>query len=92
MADPTLVELEAIEAAERPVIIAGTNVWLDRGEDAGAAVVFTGLTLAIGVSTWVFSNLKFQADMGLLLIRLQDLTRVHLGIEAVARHQALVIS
>ncbi len=35
--------------------------------DAGAAVVFTGLTLAIGVSTWVFSNLKFQADMGLLL-------------------------
>lgn len=36
-------------------------------KDAGAAVVFTGLTLAIGVSTWIFSNLKFQADMGLLL-------------------------
>jgi len=36
-------------------------------KDAGAAVVFTGLTLAIGVSTWVFSDLKFQADMGLLL-------------------------
>jgi len=36
-------------------------------KDAGAAVVFTGLTLAIGVSTWVFSSLKFQADMGLLL-------------------------
>ncbi len=36
-------------------------------KDTGAAVVFTGLTLAIGVSTWVFSNLKFQADMGLLL-------------------------
>ncbi len=36
-------------------------------KEAGAAVVFTGLTLAIGVSTWVFSNLKFQADMGLLL-------------------------
>ena len=35
--------------------------------DAGGAVVFTGLTLAIGVSTWVFSSLKFQADMGLLL-------------------------
>ena len=30
-------------------------------------MVFTGLTLAIGVSTWVFSDLKFQADMGLLL-------------------------
>ncbi len=36
-------------------------------KDAGAAVVFTGLTLAIGVSTWIFSGLKFQADMGILL-------------------------
>lgn len=36
-------------------------------KDAGAAVVFTGLTLAIGVSTWIFSGLKFQADMGVLL-------------------------
>ena len=36
-------------------------------KDTGTAVVFTGLTLAIGVSTWVFSSLKFQADMGLLL-------------------------
>ncbi|WP_225919417.1 efflux RND transporter permease subunit [Actomonas aquatica] len=33
----------------------------------GSAVVFTGLTLAIGVSTWIFSELKFQADMGVLL-------------------------
>jgi predicted RND superfamily exporter protein len=36
-------------------------------KDTGTAVVFTGLTLAIGVSTWVFSSLKFQADMGWLL-------------------------
>ncbi|MDO8544142.1 MAG: MMPL family transporter [Opitutaceae bacterium] len=36
-------------------------------KDTGAAVVLTGLTLAIGVSTWIFSDLKFQADMGLLL-------------------------
>lgn len=36
-------------------------------KDTGAAVVFTGLTLAIGVSTWIFSDLKFQADMGVLL-------------------------
>ena len=36
-------------------------------KDTGAAIVFTGLTLAIGVSTWIFSSLKFQADMGLLL-------------------------
>jgi len=33
----------------------------------GKAVGFTGLTLAIGVATWIFSPIKFQADMGLLL-------------------------
>ncbi len=33
----------------------------------GRAVNFTGLTLAIGVGTWIFSPIKFQADMGLLL-------------------------
>lgn len=31
------------------------------------AVVITAITLAIGVFTWVFSPIKFQADMGLLL-------------------------
>ncbi|NVK24353.1 MAG: RND family transporter [Gammaproteobacteria bacterium] len=36
-------------------------------KERGSAVLFTGLTLAIGVSTWVFSALKFQADMGVLL-------------------------
>ena len=36
-------------------------------KNTGAAVVFTALTLAIGVSTWSFSALKFQADMGSLL-------------------------
>jgi len=36
-------------------------------EETGMAVFFTALTLAIGVSTWAFSDLKFQADMGLLL-------------------------
>lgn len=33
----------------------------------GASVIFTGITLAIGVSTWVFSPLKFQADIGVML-------------------------
>jgi uncharacterized protein len=33
----------------------------------GASVIFTGITLAIGVVTWVFSPLKFQADVGILL-------------------------
>ena len=33
----------------------------------GKAVIFTGICLAIGVFTWVFSAIKFQADMGLML-------------------------
>ncbi len=33
----------------------------------GRAVAFTGLTLAAGVLTWLGSDIKFQADMGLLL-------------------------
>ena len=36
-------------------------------EKTGAAVIFTGLILGLGVATWAFSDLKFQADMGLLL-------------------------
>ncbi|VVO07443.1 hypothetical protein PS691_03128 [Pseudomonas fluorescens] len=36
----------------------------------GTSVAFTGITLALGVSTWAFSSLKFQADMGLLLVLL----------------------
>ncbi|GAA4896161.1 efflux RND transporter permease subunit [Ferrimonas pelagia] len=35
--------------------------------ERGNAVIFTGITLAVGVSTWVFSTLKFQMDMGVLL-------------------------
>jgi len=33
----------------------------------GKAVAFTGITLAVGVIFWVFSSIKFQADMGILL-------------------------
>jgi len=33
----------------------------------GKAVAFTGITLSVGVGTWAFSPIKFQADMGLLL-------------------------
>ena len=36
-------------------------------KSTGTAVAFTGLTLAIGVGTWIYSPIKFQADMGLLL-------------------------
>jgi predicted RND superfamily exporter protein len=33
----------------------------------GKVVMLTGITLAIGVATWIFSPIKFQADMGVLL-------------------------
>jgi predicted RND superfamily exporter protein len=33
----------------------------------GRVVLLTGLTLAVGVATWAFSPIKFQADMGVLL-------------------------
>lgn len=33
----------------------------------GTAAVFTAVTMTIGVGTWAFSALKFQADMGILL-------------------------
>ncbi|WP_394296410.1 efflux RND transporter permease subunit [Metapseudomonas resinovorans] len=35
--------------------------------EVGVATIFTAITLAIGVATWSFSELKFQADMGKLL-------------------------
>jgi predicted RND superfamily exporter protein len=33
----------------------------------GTAAVFTAVTMSIGVGSWAFSALKFQADMGILL-------------------------
>ncbi len=33
----------------------------------GTAAIFTAVTMGIGVGTWAFSSLKFQADMGILL-------------------------
>ncbi len=33
----------------------------------GMSVLFTGCTLAVGVATWIFAPLQFQADMGILL-------------------------
>lgn len=36
-------------------------------QETGSSVLFTGLTLAVATATWIFSDLKFQADMGVLL-------------------------
>jgi predicted RND superfamily exporter protein len=34
----------------------------------GSSVFFTAVILAVGVMTWIFSDLKFQADMGIMLM------------------------
>jgi hypothetical protein len=59
-------------------ILSVTLTWLRQGaslSDAyyrallftGKVVMLTGVTLAVGVVTWVASPIKFQADMGVLL-------------------------
>ncbi len=59
-------------------ILSVTLSWLDSGESlsqsyframafTGRVVVVIALTIAAGVITWVFSPIKFQADMGLML-------------------------
>jgi predicted RND superfamily exporter protein len=35
--------------------------------ERGTAMIFTAVTMTLGVGTWAFSALKFQADMGVLL-------------------------
>lgn len=50
-------------AAGQPVVKAIEHAILE----VGTATIFTAITLAIGVATWSFSELKFQADMGKLL-------------------------
>ena len=41
--------------------------YLETLKSTGKAVSFTGITLAVGVAIWIFSPIKFQADMGVLL-------------------------
>ena len=50
-------------AAGQPVVKALEHSILE----VGMATIFTAITLAVGVATWSFSGLKFQADMGKLL-------------------------
>jgi predicted RND superfamily exporter protein len=47
--------------------IAVRQAYFEALKERGSAVLFTAATLAVGVSTWVFSALKFQVDMGILL-------------------------
>lgn len=43
------------------------NAFIASMREEGAAIVYTAITLGIGVGCWAFSGLKFQADMGWLL-------------------------
>lgn len=51
------------QAHGQPITVAVEQSLLE----VGVATIFTAITLAIGVATWAFSDLKFQADMGKLL-------------------------
>ncbi|MGD8439055.1 MAG: MMPL family transporter, partial [Holophagae bacterium] len=43
------------------------QAYLETLKVTGNGVLFTGITLAMGVATWIFAPIKFQADMGILL-------------------------
>jgi len=53
------------ESLDRGVSLSAAH--LDALKHTGTAVLFTAVTLSLGVGTWIFSELKFQADMGILL-------------------------
>ncbi len=44
-----------------------TTAYKETIQETGNGVFFTALNFALGVSTWSFSPLKFQADMGTLM-------------------------
>jgi len=43
------------------------EAFIEALKQRGTASVFTAITMTISVATWIFSALKFQADMGILL-------------------------
>lgn len=55
--------LQLHQANGQPIVKAVEHALLE----VGVATIFTAITLAVGVATWAFSELKFQADMGKLL-------------------------
>jgi predicted RND superfamily exporter protein len=43
------------------------DAFVEALKQRGTASIFTAVTMTISVATWIFSALKFQADMGILL-------------------------
>jgi uncharacterized protein len=60
-----LFEVMRHEIQERKLSL--RDGFLEALKQRGTASLFTAVTMTIGVTTWVFSALKFQADMGVLL-------------------------
>jgi len=66
-----------LKTSTLPVVALGVGVGVDYGIyiysrfrsllQEGQSMIFTGITLATGVATWIFAPIKFQADMGILL-------------------------
>ncbi|WP_120966883.1 efflux RND transporter permease subunit [Comamonas sp. lk] len=58
---------ESMQHALRERDITLREAFYEAMRQRGNAAIFTALTMSIGVGTWAFSSLKFQADMGILL-------------------------
>jgi hypothetical protein len=43
------------------------DAFVEALKQRGTASIFTAITMTVSVATWIFSALKFQADMGILL-------------------------
>ncbi|GAB2466813.1 MMPL family transporter [Comamonas humi] len=58
---------ESMQHALRERDITLREAFYEAMRQRGNAAIFTAVTMSIGVGTWAFSALKFQADMGILL-------------------------
>ncbi len=61
------LHLQPIQEPPRRKVESIHDAYLDTLKLTGSGVIFTGITLAMGVATWIFAPIKFQADMGILL-------------------------
>ncbi len=59
--------LLSVQLAQQRKGLSLTEAYKQAVQFTGKVVALVGLTLAAGVVTWVFSPIKFQADMGILL-------------------------
>ena len=58
------------ERFKHHLVVSGASLetaFFEALRERGTAAVFTAVTMSVGVGSWAFSALKFQADMGILL-------------------------